>query len=208
MSNKYLLKMMCGKWGVNFGLLLVSLLLAGCESLAPSSEPDTGTNNSPAIGVDTLRVGDSVKIDFSGLSTTIPSHEEQIKDDGTINLPLIEKIVAAGKTTAELQNEIRTNYVPKYYKFLTIVVRTADRFYYVGGEVRAPNRQLYLGGVTVLKAIQSAGDFTDFSNKKNVRVIRANGRIDVVNCIKARKNPKLDLPVYPGDTIHVERSIL
>jgi len=40
-----------------------------------------------------------------GDETTIPSHEEPIKEDGTITMPLIGKITAVGKTTGELQNE-------------------------------------------------------------------------------------------------------
>ena len=55
------------------------------------------------------------------------------------------------------------------------------------------------------KALQSAGDFTDFEKKKKVRLKRPDGTSAIVNCVKARENPKLDLPVYPGDTIFVPR---
>jgi len=215
MSKKHFVKVIMGRWGVNCGLLLIFLISAGCGTLGrEDASPGAagGTNNpaafvsDPTAATDKLRIGDGLRVDFSGLSVLIPSHEEQIKDDGTITLPLIGMVQAAGKTAAELQREIWSLYVPKYYVKLTVVVRTAERFYYVGGEVKMPNRQAYVGGVTVLKAIQSAGDFTDFANKKRVRLMRVNGKIEIIDCNKARKNPKLDLPIYPGDTIHVDRS--
>ncbi len=65
-------------------------------------------------------------------------HEETIKEDGTITLPLIGSVYAVGKTAGELQNEIYTNYVPKYYVRLTVTVKSGDRVYYVGGEVKSP----------------------------------------------------------------------
>jgi len=69
--------------------------------------------------------------------------------------------------------------------------------------VRNPGRQVYIGATTVLKAIQSAGDFDDFAAKTRVEVTRTDGTFIKVNCIKAAKDPKLDLPIYPGDKINV-----
>ncbi|MDQ6632250.1 MAG: polysaccharide biosynthesis/export family protein [Verrucomicrobiota bacterium] len=192
-----------------FVTLTAGFIFTGCGSLEPVDSTQTPRASSAPSQIpanDPLRVGDTVKLDFSGLERQLPSLEEQIKEDGTISPDLIGSIQAANKTSGQLQKELNEAY-KKYYKNLTVTVRTSDRFYYVGGEVKQPNRQLYLGGVTVVKAIQSAGDFTDFANKKKVRIIRANGKVETVNCVKARKNPKLDLPIYPGDTIHVEKSI-
>ena len=94
---------------------------------------------------------------------------------------------------------------PGYFKFLTVTVVPKDQFYFVGGEVRSPNRFQYVGTTTVTRAIQSAGDFTDFARKTKVELIRVDGRIETVDCVKAWKNPSLDLQVFPGDTIKVPR---
>jgi polysaccharide export outer membrane protein len=92
---------------------------------------------------------------------------------------------------------------------LTVTVKQQEstRFYSVGGEVRSPGRQVYISRLTVIKAIQSAGDFTDFAKKNKVQLTRVDGRSFIVDVTRALKNPKLDLEVYPGDTIHVERKI-
>ena len=71
--------------------------------------------------------------------------------------------------------------------------------------VKAPNRQLYTSRITVLKALASASGFTDYANKKKVKLTRADGRTQIINCAKARDNPILDLEVYPGDKLYVPR---
>ena len=185
--------------------LIVASLLSGCQTTDVYRPPEVdGFASTP---VATLRVGDTVRVIFSSLGTTqISPHEEQIKADGTITPPLVGAIVAEGKTTGELQNDLQKAY-SKFYVAMNITVLAPDRFYSVGGEVRNPSRQIYIGGTTVIKAIQSAGDFTDFAKKTQVQLTRADGTSFTINCEKALRNPSLDLPVYPGDTIHVPRRI-
>jgi protein involved in polysaccharide export with SLBB domain len=87
-------------------------------------------------------------------------------------------------------------------------VKSGDRIYYVGGEVKAPAKQLYVGDTTVTKAIQSAGGLTDFANHGKVWLIRAsNGERIRVDYDKALENPAKDPPVYPDDQINVEKRI-
>jgi polysaccharide export outer membrane protein len=164
-------------------------------------------------GADAARfhAGETVVVSFSGLSQDLelemPPSTQIIKDDGTISLPYVGSVKAAGKTPGELQNDIHDLYVPKYFVRLTISVTSEDRVYYVGGEVKQPGRQLYVGATTVTKAIQSAGDFTDFANRGKVWLIRADGMRIKVNCNKALEDPSQDLPVYPGDQIQVPRRL-
>ena len=199
------------------GLLSAGMLVTGCRSSAPdpifsdSPTPPVMTG-SPDKGfappeVARFHVGDTVIVTLSGLPDAIDPHNEPIKEDGTITMPDIGHVQAANKTAGELQNEIYSFYVPKYYRHLTVTVNTGDRVYYVTGEVKAPGRQLYTGEMTVNKAITTAGDFTDFANHSKVWLIRANGQRIKVNCDKALRDPSLDLPVYPGDQIQVPRRI-
>lgn len=206
-------------------LLLTGFLVAGCATtndgqngpfspLPPdlvnsqAGAPTNSGNSTPLAEVlqtaDRFAVGDLVTVKFSGTIDRIEQHEERIKGDGTITLYLIGPVTAAGKTPGELQKEIHSLYVPKYYKRLTIIVTGEQRVYYVGGQVRSPGRQVYLGATTVTKAIQSAGDFTDFAARNRVVLTRADGKTITVDCLKAAKDPTLDPPVYPGDKINVD----
>ena len=128
--------------------------------------------------------------------------------------PTVVELVASwfkaeGKTRGDLEKEIRARYVPDYFKEMTVMVKpeVSTRWYYVDGEVKTPTRQIYNSRITVLKAIASAGGFTDFANKKKVKLTRVDGRSQDVNCPKALQNPALDPEVYPGDKIYVPRRI-
>jgi protein involved in polysaccharide export with SLBB domain len=71
----------------------------------------------------------------------------------------------------------------------------------------APGKLPYTGQITVTRAIATAGGFSPFANRRNVRIYRSDGTYSTINCTKALQNPKLDLPVYPGDKILVRRRI-
>ena len=164
-------------------------------------EPTTG---GPVTRGTVLRIGDLVKVTFSDITPALPIHEERIREDGNITLPLNVSVRAAGRTASELQEAIRKEYIDRgYYRYLTVTVRTDDLIFFVGGEVRTPGRQLYSPGITVTRAIDTAGGFTEYSNKKKIELIRASGSKLQLNYDKAVKNEKLDYEVYPGDRIHV-----
>jgi polysaccharide export outer membrane protein len=189
--------------------LVAGIVFTGCSS--PSQGPsvlDSPPSPPSADAVARFRVGETVIVTCSGSPMVIPDHTETIKEDGTITLPLIGAVYAVGKTAGELQNEIYTNYVPKYYVRLTVTVNSGDRVYYVGGEVKGGGRQLYVGDTTVTKAIQSAGGLTDFANHSKVWLTRAsNGQRIRVDYDEALEDPAKDPLVYPDDQINVDKRI-
>ena len=194
------------------GILIATVLMvAGCETTRPQPvNPVGGTVDVPlqVNSTDSLEPGNQITITFSGLSTIPIPYSCRIREDGTISPPYLkEPVVAAGKTVGELELELEQKYVPEIYKTINVTIRTADRFFYVGGEVRQPSRQIFIGRITVTQAIQSAGDFTDFADQREVRVIRANGKVDIIDCKAALDDPTRDLSVYPGDNIVVGRRL-
>ena len=202
------------------------VVLAGCGTTQYADQDTPSTNDAPAIngtpvsvppsaagsqsnpaGPDTLRAGDRINISFSGLPVSVEKHEEQIREDGYINPPFLGRAVkAAGKSIGQLQEELQKLYVPDYFKAATIIVHRQDSYFFVGGEVKGSGQKPYLSEMTVLKAIQAAGDFTEFAKKTKIQVIRANGHKEKpFDYNRAIKNPKLDLPIFPGDYITVPR---
>jgi polysaccharide export outer membrane protein len=199
------------------GLSFVGFMLAGCSTPTDdamfSDTPNPPAMSGPPSAIDSaadaarFHVGDTVIVTLTGLPEDIPPHQEPIKEDGTITMPDIGKVLATGKTAGDLQNEIHDLYVPKFYTHLTVTVSSGDRVYFVGGEVKSPNRYVYSGETTVSRAIQAANDFTDFANHKKVVLIRANGERIKVNVDKVLKGKAEDPPVYPGDQIQIPRRI-
>jgi protein involved in polysaccharide export with SLBB domain len=199
-----------------YGLALCGWLLAGCQSEPQFTElPGYGTP-AGATGAATapptdqaivINKGTALRITFSDMPVPLPPSDVTVREDGKITLLQQHDFVAAGKTRGDLANEIHRFYVPNYYPTMTVMVdfQPNTQFYIVGGEVKQPGRQVYLGPIHVLGAIRSAGDFSDFANKRKVKLTRVDGRILTVNCKKALEDPTLDPQVFPGDNIHVPR---
>jgi protein involved in polysaccharide export with SLBB domain len=189
--------------GVVVFLLLVGLG-TGCETTGPQSEKQpTGA----PVGKDSTDTafspGDKLTIEFDiGLPTP---WTQTVREDGKISLPYNKSVVAAQKRKGDLEQEIHDIFVPSILRRLTVNIRSEDRTYFVDGEVRTPGQKVHTGLITGTKAIAAAGDFTDFAKKTDVQINRANGQTIHFNALKALKDPSKDVPVYPGDRVHVPR---
>ncbi|HEY5911274.1 MAG TPA: SLBB domain-containing protein [Verrucomicrobiae bacterium] len=208
-------------WAVVGGSILVGFFLAGCQSGPdqrfaqvpgvtggqPENAAALTTPASNDFSPDIIKIGDQLVVTFTDLPSPQQPIEDRVRDDGTIQLIQNLTFKAAGKARNDLEKEIHDAYVPKYFKTMTVQIKQMlnTQFYYVDGEVKKPDRQVYISRLTVLKAIASANGFTDFARKKRVILTRANGHVEKVNCVEAQTNPSLDLEVFPGDKIFVER---
>jgi protein involved in polysaccharide export with SLBB domain len=185
--------------------LAAGWLLAGCQTQPGTYVPvegSTGTRTNAGTSA-VFQIGDEVAIMFSPPELLQP-HNENIKEDGTIKPPVIGPVTAVGKLPGQLENELQETY-KKYFKGLNVTVLPRERYYYVSGEVRKSGGNLYLGVTDIVKAISSAGDFTEFAKKNRIRLTRANGKMEIIDYEKAIRDPQSNVPVYPGDSIHVPR---
>lgn len=166
---------------------------------------------SPIVRADVvMRSGDSFELRLGG----VPGDEAgafnntyTIDGDGHLNLPLLGKLNVSGLTPSRIQSTIEQAYVSRQiYTHPTVtLVTTGARFVNVGGAVKSPQRVSWTADMTVLNAINAAGDFSDFANQGKVILLRGDKR-QVINCKAIRKRPELDVRVEPGDQIQVPES--
>jgi protein involved in polysaccharide export with SLBB domain len=209
------LRNITGKWAGWLGMVGIAVALAGCQSDSPVFPEVPGLPGSQNGGAahaeyhgptDILHKGDVVTVTFSGPTSEvpIPQYEETIKDDGNITPPSIGSVMAAGKTSGQLQKELQDKY-NVLYRNLTVTVKSGERFYYVLGEVMQSGPKPYLGQTDILKAITAGSGFTEYAKKSKIKLIHPNGKTEIVNYDKAIENPDKNLPVYPGDQVVVPR---
>jgi len=186
-------------------LLMAFVGLAGCGTTPKSGVIPPLDTNSGSMA----RVGDFLYVSFTDLPAIaggqFRDQKIRISDDGMITLPYNVRVQAAGRPFSEVEADARARYVPAYFQQFTIIIKPEERFYYVGGEVRIPGLRPYFGNMTVLRAIDTAGGFTDFAKRSHIEVRRENGKTELVNWKKARKDSKLDLPIFPNDHIIVTK---
>jgi polysaccharide export outer membrane protein len=136
------------------------------------------------------------------------SQSLQVRPDGKITMPLLGDIPAAGKTSLELRDAISTS-LQEYIKspvVTVIVVETVPQQIHVMGEVTAAGPQPLTGPLSVLQALAAAGGFTEWANKKDVRILRKHGagtttiRFNYNEAIESGSQP---LMLQAGDVVIV-----
>jgi len=177
------------------------LLVAGCAGVTKNKGGEPIPTNNPNV----FAVGETIDVMFSMPTTPPPPYEERIKDDGTITMPLVGVIKAAGKSPGDLQKELQAKY-EKFYNNITVTVRDQERYFYTDGEVQSRGPKLYLGEMDIVQALSAAGGFTEYAKRTRVHLIR-NGKTQIINAVKAVDDPRYDVKIYPGDKIVVPRRL-
>lgn len=129
-----------------------------------------------------------------------------VDDKGFIDLPKIGKFHVAGMTQEQMPEEIGSAYVRR--RLVTFPYHHRSVFYYTNGEVKQPGRQLYLGPITLTKAVESGGGFTPAAKISNVVIRRNSGSVEHYDCRRIMKGFQADPEVRPNDIIEVGRSFL
>jgi polysaccharide export outer membrane protein len=190
-------------------ILAVCVFLSGCGGM---SQTATTAAPLPTPGstapVDVIRPGDKITVRLTGVPSDEYVIEVQVPASGDITVPLLTRSFhAAGSNSATLADDISNAYkTDKIFTNPNVTVIPEERFVNVGGDVRGPTRVLYTPDMTLLTAINSCGGFTEYANKRAVRITRGS-QIFTVNAVLATNTPNADPKVYPGDTIFVPRTI-
>lgn len=189
-------------WAVALAAV-ASVAMTGCAhrkvDVDPGKEYPYKIGREDVLDVSVWRDGD--------LSRVVP-----VRPDGFISLPMVGELKAAGKTPAELEQDIVGKLKPYVQEpKVTVIVREVNSArIFITGEVAHPGSFPLRGRVSVLQAIALAGGFTDFANQDGIVVIRnvENGKqipVSYSDLIKSDSDADTirDFPLAPGDTIVV-----
>jgi polysaccharide biosynthesis/export protein len=145
------------------------------------------------------------------LSVTVP-----VRPDGKISTPLVENMVAVGKSPSRLARDMETvlgEFVrtPQVNVIVGNAVSTFSQVKVVG-QVRQPQALPFREGLRVLDIILTTGGLTDFAAPNRARIVRlVNGKTvetrvklgDLLNKGDLRQNIELK----PGDVLIIPQSL-
>jgi polysaccharide biosynthesis/export protein len=199
------------------GVLAVGVLISSCASEPPTAQLPPTPKQATATAADSNYIigpGDTLQVFVwrnPELSVTIP-----VRPDGKISTPLVEDMVAVGKTSPQLARDMEGvlgEYVraPKVNIIVTIAASSFSQVKVVGQVVHAQELP-YREGMTVLDAVLAVGGLGQFAAGNRAHIVRiVNGQEttikvkldDLVNAGDTRQN----LPLKPGDLLVVPQSL-
>lgn len=158
--------------------VLLACLLVGAAGAA-CAQAEAPAAVVPEAATDQYRIGPGDQLQLfvwrnPELSTTVP-----VRPDGKISTPLVENMVAIGKTPSQLARDMEAvlgEYV-RSPKVNVIVLQPVSVFSQVRivGQVLKPQALPYRQGMTVLDAVLGAGGLTNYASGNRAKIIRADG---------------------------------
>jgi polysaccharide export outer membrane protein len=164
-----------------------------------------------------LAVGD--RLSFRILEESDPAVVLTVASSGEIDVPLIGRVKAQGRTCKAIAAEIKSALEKSYYRRATIALSVESTSDAPLGRVFVTGQVLRQGplfipreeGLTVAEAILEAGGFADFANRRRVRVHRpapdGDGRAEIiivdVKAILEEGRLDLNIALQPGDYVIV-----
>ncbi|HXI76296.1 MAG TPA: XrtA/PEP-CTERM system exopolysaccharide export protein [Steroidobacteraceae bacterium] len=192
----------------------MAILLAVLGSILPSAGTNAEEPVPPVVSPNYLiGPGDSLHVfvfQNEELSVTVP-----VRPDGKISTPLVEDMVAVGKTPSQLARDIEKS-LSEYVKSpkVNVVVMGAMSIYSqvkVIGQVKTPQSLPFRDGMTVLDAVLAVGGLGQFAAGNRAHLVRTeNGKQTEIkvklDALVNNGDMKQNLPLKPGDVLVVPES--
>ena len=170
------------------------------------------TSDLSAQTVATLRTGDMLEMRLSGMPQEYAiefAQQYTVGSDGTVNVPLIGEVKAAGLTSSQLERSIQAKLISeKIFTRPTVIINVGQvaRFVSVSGGVRSPQRLQWTSDMTLTSAVGNAGGPSDFADPRKIRLIRAGKTEGIFGLRDLQANPDRDPRLLPGDQVIVPES--
>jgi polysaccharide export outer membrane protein len=193
-------------------LLLPGVALAQTAGIAPTAAVPAAA---PAVDPNSYVIGpgDTVQVFVwrnQDLTATVP-----VRPDGKISTPLVEDMVAVGKTPSQLARDIE-KVLAEFVRSPTVNVIVTQPMGTFGqiqviGQVTKPGSIPYRSGMKVLDAVLAVGGLTQFAAGNRTKIERSaeshKQEIRVkLDALVNKGDMSQNLPLQPGDVLVVPES--
>ncbi len=193
--------------------LVAGFMLAGCTSAPTTTEIEAV----PSEPISEYRIGpgDQLQVfvwEHQDLSVLIP-----VRPDGRISTPLVEDMVAEGKTPTELADDIEktlSEYVraPVVSVIVQQFVGQFSKQIRVVGQAENPQALSYREGITLLDVMIEVGGLTEFAAGNRSKIVRRDGTSQTempVRLSDLMKKGMIDknVAMRPGDVLIIPESV-
>lgn len=200
-------------------LLVAGFAVAGCSSLGVGGEQLAAAPSDAASASEAAPdylIGPLDRLEIFVWRAPELSTNVTVRPDGRISTPLVEDMVASGKTPSILANDLERS-LRQYVKTpeVTVIVSdfssTFEQQVRVLGEAQQPIALPFQAGMTVLDVMVAVGGLTEFAAGNRAVLIRGQGadrqsyRLRL-NDLLRKGNISANVPVLPGDVILIPES--
>lgn len=184
--------------------------MAGMAALAAIAAAPAAAQTVP-VRAEGYRIGPKDLVQVQVFEVPELNVERRVNENGTINLPLIGDVDAAGLTQEELTARLKTLLESKYVQRASTNVEVREfrsKPISVIGAVKQPGNLAFSGRWTLLEAITAAGGLAE-SHGRLIYVLRRadNGLSDQIavdaDDLFVRADPKANIPIVANDLINV-----
>lgn len=197
-----------------YTILLFATLLGGCAyrpaDISMAQQPD------PDDYVYTIATGDRLNI-FVWRNEDISVSNIPVMPDGRISTPLVEQMLASGKTPAQLADDIEqalSRLITDPYVTVTVIDFEGSyaQTVRVVGEAVVPRAIPYRNGMSLLDVIIAVGGLTEFAAGNRATIVRnqdgrqENFRVRLEDLIK-RGDLGANTRMVPGDILIIPESL-
>ena len=199
------------RWKACAGLLLLALI-GGCASDAAIPVDLEASNQATQQYL--IGPGDTLQVFVWGnteLSVTTP-----VRPDGRITTPLVEDVVANGKTPSQLARDIErrlSRYIKKPVVTVTVTqfVGIPSGQIRVVGEVQTPQTIPYRKDLSLLDVIIKVGGLTEYAAGNDATIVRKVGETLVKYKVRLKDLAEegdigVNVMMQPGDVLFVPES--
>ena len=213
-------------WAIALFTMCISSHLMAAEmepALGAATRNQTVTlTTSMEVLDDQRKVGAGDRMSLRIVEDRKPPVELVVTDSGEMEVPLIGRVTAQGKTCKGLAFEIKKLLEKDYFHRCTVIIgldaasnRSPGKIYLSGqiksqGFIEIPPEET----LTVSRAILRAGGFSDFANKRKVKVLRKTGdgkqKTFVVDVLQILEKGVVsnDLALEPDDLVMVPERLI